>query len=286
MINGKKIVVVLPAYNAQATLRRTFAEIPFGPVDDALLVDDASGDATVDISLELGLKTFVHHANLGYGANQKTCYKEALALGADVVAMLHPDYQYAPGLLTALAAMVASGTYDVSIGSRLLGRSARAGGMPLYKYVANRCLTSIENACLGTKLSEFHTGYRAFARRVLESLPLLANSDDFVFDNETLAQAIALGFSIGEISCPTKYFPEASSISLRRSVKYGFGVLRTSVAYGLRGRREVFLSKAAEMSLTAGNDPRRGLYARVEPTGSEARRGFVSSRPAMALQSR
>jgi glycosyltransferase involved in cell wall biosynthesis len=225
MLPGKKVVAVLPAYKAEATLERTYSEIPHEIVDEVLLVDDASNDGTVRLAAQLGIETFVHASNLGYGANQKTCYARALAAGADIIVMVHPDYQYDPRLITAMAAMVASDVYDVVLGSRILGNTARRGGMPLYKFVANRILTAFENVLLGTKLSEFHTGYRAFARQVLEELPLLGNSDDFVFDNEILAQAVAFAFSIGEISCPTRYFPEASSINFRRSIKYGLGVL-------------------------------------------------------------
>jgi glycosyltransferase involved in cell wall biosynthesis len=233
MIHGKKVVVVMPAYKAVQTLERTYHDIPKDVVDEVLLIDDGSGDATPDIGLKLGLKTFVHDRNLGYGANQKTCYREALRSGADIVVMLHPDYQYEPRLITAMAGMIASGVYDVVLGSRILGGTAMRGGMPRYKYVFNRFLTLFQNILLGAKLSEYHTGYRAFSRRVLRELPLLANSDDFVFDNQMLTQAIAFGFAMGEISCPTKYFTEASSISFRRSVKYGFGVLATSVLYRL-----------------------------------------------------
>lgn len=233
MLHGQKIVVVLPAYRAAKTLEQTFREIPRDSVDDVLLVDDASSDETARVSRDLGIRTFVHERNLGYGGNQKTCYREALRLGADIVVMVHPDYQYDPRLVTAMAAMVASGVYDVVLGSRILGNTARRGGMPLYKYVANRALTLVQNVLLGTKVSEFHTGYRAYSARVLRSLPLLANSDDFVFDNEIVAQIVAGGFAIGEISCPTKYFPEASSINFGRSVVYGFGVLGTSVRYRL-----------------------------------------------------
>ena len=233
MLHGKRIVVVLPAYRAEKTLEKTVEEIPRDIVDEIVLVDDASSDNTVELSSRLGLRTFRHEVNLGYGANQKTCYLEALKLGADVVIMLHPDYQYDPRLVTAMSAMVASGIYDVVLGSRILGSTALRGGMPLYKYVSNRMLTLFQNLMLSAKLSEYHTGYRAFSRRVLERLPLLANSDDFVFDNQMLTQAVAFGFPIGEISCPTKYFPEASSINFRRSVVYGFGVLGTSVLYRL-----------------------------------------------------
>jgi len=223
--------VVLPAYRAERTLERTHREIPRDVVDEVLLVDDASNDGTVALSRSLGIHTFLHERNRGYGANQKTCYQEALRLGGEIVVMVHPDYQYDPRLITAMAAMVASGVYDVVLGSRILGNTTRRGGMPLYKYVANRSLTAFQNFLMGTKLSEFHTGYRAYRRGVLESLGLLANSDDFVFDNQVLAQIADKGFSIGEISCPTKYFPEASSINFRRSVQYGFGVLWTSLQY-------------------------------------------------------
>jgi glycosyltransferase involved in cell wall biosynthesis len=233
MLNGKRIIVVLPAYQAQKTLERTYRAIPRDAVDDVLLVDDGSEDRTVEVARELGIRTYVHERNLGYGANQKTCYREALAAGADVVVMLHPDYQYDPRLITPMAGMVASGVYDVVLGSRILGNGARAGGMPLYKYISNRVLTAVENLLLGSKLSEFHTGYRAFSREVLETLPLMANSDDFVFDNQMLVQAVARGFRIGEISCPAHYFAEASSINFSRSVVYGMGVLRTAAQYRL-----------------------------------------------------
>ena len=230
---GKKVVVVLPAYRAEQTLAKTYHEIPLDLVDQVLLVDDASTDGTVRVAKELGIATFVHQKNRGYGANQKTCYREALRAGADIVIMVHPDYQYDPRLIPAMAGMIASGIYEVVLASRILGRNALQGGMPMYKYVANRMLTTFENVMLGTMLSEFHTGYRAFSRHVLESLPLKANSDDFVFDNQMLAQAAAFNFSMGEISCPTKYFPEASSINFRRSCKYGLGVLATSAIFRL-----------------------------------------------------
>lgn len=233
MLLGNRVVVVMPAYNAESTVARTVAAIAPDVVDEILLVDDNSSDKTVEVARNLGLKVFIHQQNLGYGANQKTCYTEALGLGADIVVMLHPDYQYDPRLAPAMAGMIASGVYDVVIGSRILGGTARAGGMPIYKYISNRLLTAFQNMMLGSKLSEFHTGYRAFSRRVLEALPLLANSDDFVFDNQMLAQIIGLGFSIGEVSCPTKYFPEASSINFRRSVVYGLGVIKTSIKFKL-----------------------------------------------------
>jgi glycosyltransferase involved in cell wall biosynthesis len=229
MVEGNKIVVVLPAYQAEATLERTVAEIPGNLVDEILLVDDASRDGTAQLARRLGLRTFVHEHNLGYGGNQKTCYREALSLGADIVVMLHPDYQYSPRLVGALAHMVASGHYDIALGSRILAQSALAGGMPLYKYIANRGLTLVQNLLIKQKLSEYHTGYRAFSRQVLRALPFSTFSDDFIFDNQMLCAAISAGFRIGEISCPTRYFPEASSISWSRSVKYGLGVLACSL---------------------------------------------------------
>ena len=234
MIGDKRVTVVLPAFNASRTLRRTFEEIPHDVVDDVILTDDASADATVAVARELGIFTIRHDRNRGYGGNQKTCYAAALARGADIVVMLHPDYQYTPRLVTAMASMLVSEQFDVVLGSRILGRGALAGGMPRYKYVANRGLTFIQNILLNTKLSEFHTGYRAWTRKVLERLPLMACSDDFVFDNQMLAQAIYFGFRVGEISCPTRYFPEASSINLSRSLTYGLGVLTTSVQFRLQ----------------------------------------------------
>ena len=231
MLNNKKIVVVLPAYNAAATLQRTCVEIPREIIDDVILVDDGSKDSTAQIAASLGLKVKVHEKNLGYGGNQKTCYRLALDAGADVVVMLHPDYQYSPRLLAAMAAMATSGHYDVVMGSRILGGGALLGGMPPYKYVCNRLLTAFQNMLMGTKLSEFHTGYRAFTREVIESLPLNSCSNDFVFDNQMLGLAVQEGFRIGEISCPTRYFEEASSINFFRSVVYGLGVLRTCFEY-------------------------------------------------------
>lgn len=231
MIQNKKLIVVMPAYNAEKTLRQTYAELPHEYVDDVVLVDDASSDRTTKIANELSIKTIIHRKNMGYGANQKTCYREALALGADIIVMLHPDYQYSPRLVTAIASMIVSGHYDVVLGSRILGGEALKGGMPLYKYIANRFLTFIENLLLGIKLSEYHTGFRAFNRKVLETLPLEENSDDFVFDNEMLAQAVYFGFKIGEISCPARYFEDASSINFLRSLKYGLGVLLTSAKF-------------------------------------------------------
>src|SRR6185369_11689715 len=231
MLNGKKIVVVLPAYNASKTLEKTHNEIPFEFVDEVVLVDDASRDDTAVVARKLGIHTIVDESNKGYGGNQKTCYQTALSLGADIVVMLHPDYQYTPRLITAVSAMIAFGEFDAVLASRILGIGALKGGMPLYKYIANRILTLVENLLLGHKLSEYHTGYRAFSREVLERLPLDENSDDFVFDNQMLAQIVWADFRIGEVSCPTKYFPEASSINFRRSVKYGFGVLGTALQF-------------------------------------------------------
>lgn len=233
MLLGQKVAVVLPAYNAASTLQKTYSEIPHDIVDDVILTDDASTDATVALARGLGIHTLQHGTNRGYGGNQKTCYAAALERGADIVVMLHPDYQYAPRLVTAMTSMIVSGHYDVVLGSRILGGGALAGGMPLYKYVSNRFLTFAENLLIGQKLSEFHTGYRAWSRPVLERLPLLKCSDDFVFDNQMLVQAVHFGFRIGEISCPTRYFPEASSINFARSVKYGFGVLGTAMSFRL-----------------------------------------------------
>ncbi len=236
MFHGKKIVVVMPAYNAAKTIERTYREIPLDLVDDVLVTDDASPDDTVRVARSLGLRTVVHDTNRGYGGNQKTCYAEALKLGADVVVMLHPDYQYTPALIPAMIGLITDGPFDVVLGSRVLGGRALAGGMPRYKYVANRLLTAVENLLLGAKLSEYHTGYRAFSREVLESLPLLENSDDFVFDNQMLAQVLLAGFEVGEVSCPAAYFEEASSINFRRSVRYGFGVLGVSLQGFLQRR--------------------------------------------------
>jgi glycosyltransferase involved in cell wall biosynthesis len=233
MLNGQKIIVVMPAYNAAKTLAKTVEEIPRDIVDEILLVDDASSDETVALANELDLTVFLHEKNFGYGRNQKTCYREALNRGADIVVMLHPDYQYSPNLIVPMAGMIAYGEYDVVIASRILGKGALEGGMPLYKYISNRFLTLAQNLLLGYKLSEYHTGFRAFRRNVLETLPLEINSDDFVFDNEMLAQAIYFGFRTGEISSPTRYFAEASSINFSRSIRYGLGVLATSIRFRL-----------------------------------------------------
>ena len=228
MINGQKIVVVMPAYNAEKTLEWTYREVPLDVVDKVLLVDDGSVDQTVEVAKRLGIEHAVHPKNQGYGANQKTCYTLALKESADIVVMVHPDYQYTPKLITAIAAMIASGHFDVVMGSRILGTGALKGGMPLYKYVSNRILTFLQNLLVGYKLSEYHSGFRAFSRKVLDTLPLLENSDDFLFDNQMLVQAIRFGYRVGEISCPTRYISESSSINLSRSIVYGLGVLRTS----------------------------------------------------------
>jgi glycosyltransferase involved in cell wall biosynthesis len=234
MLNGKKIAVVMPAYNAEKTLEMTYREIPLELIDIVILVDDQSRDDTVRVAQSLGIDTIVHPKNRGYGGNQKTCYAHALGKGADVVVMLHPDYQYTPRLLVSIAAMVAFGEYDIALGSRVLLGGALKGGMPLYKYISNRFLTFAQNLMIGAHFSEYHTGYRAFSREVLLKLPLEENSDNFVFDNQVLAQAIYFGYRIGEISCPTKYFEEASSISLMPSIRYGLGVLRTSGQFVLQ----------------------------------------------------
>jgi glycosyltransferase involved in cell wall biosynthesis len=232
MIDGRKIVVVMPAYNAEHTLERTVAEIP-ASVDEIIVVDDRSSDHTVDVARRLGLHTLVHPRNRGYGGNQKTCYAAALMRGADVVVMVHPDYQYTPRLLPALVQCVTSGLFDVALGSRILGGRAVQEGMPRYKYVANRILTLVENLLVGAKLSEYHTGYRAFSRRLLLTLPLEENDDGFVFDNQILVQAVHFGFRIAEVTCPTRYFPEASSIGFGKGVQYGIGVLAAAVQFRL-----------------------------------------------------
>jgi glycosyltransferase involved in cell wall biosynthesis len=255
MILGKKVTVVMPAYNAEFTLRRTFEEIPREIVDDVILVDDASKDQTVKIARELDLHHVVHEKNGGYGANQKTCYREALTRGADIVIMMHPDYQYTPKLIPAMAGMIASGIYDVVLASRILGRGALQGGMPRYKYLSNRFLTAFQNLFMGQKLSEYHTGYRAFSREVLEKLPLKVNSDDFIFDNQMIAQAAFAGYRIGEISCPTHYSDDSSSINFSRSVKYGLGVLKVSIQYALARlgiyKSKLLMNNAAQLSVSA-----------------------------------
>ncbi|MGF7217039.1 glycosyltransferase involved in cell wall biosynthesis [Spirosoma lacussanchae] len=234
MFNSKKVVVVMPAYRAALTLERTYREIPFDLVDDVILVDDASPDNTVEVARQLGIRHVIRHdRNKGYGGNQKTCYAQALELGADIVIMLHPDYQYTPLLLPAMITIIGNGLYPVVFGSRILGKGALKGGMPMYKYIANRFLTFTQNLLMNQKLSEYHTGYRAFSGEVLRSLDFTHNSDDFIFDNEMIAQIFYKGFDIGEVTCPTKYFEEASSINFRRSSIYGLGVLRTSLFYML-----------------------------------------------------
>ena len=236
MINGKRVTVVMPAYNAEKTLEKTYNEIPHDTVDNIILTDDASQDHTAEIARKLNIKTFVHIKNKGYGGNQKTCYQEALRLESDIIIMLHPDYQYTPKLITAMASMIAYGVFDAIIASRILGNKAVDGGMPLYKYISNRFLTAVENFIIQQKLSEYHTGYRAFSAEVLRKIPLLENSDDFVFDNEMLLQTMYFGFKVGEVSCPAKYFDDASSISFRRSVTYGIGVIHTSIKYFMSKR--------------------------------------------------
>ncbi len=235
MYNQKKIVVVLPAYNAEKTLEQTYQEIPMDIVDEVVLVDDASSDKTMDKAREIGIKHVIRHAqNKGYGGNQKTCYHKALELGADIVIMLHPDYQYTPKLIPAMASIIANGLYPVVLGSRILGRGALKGGMPIYKYISNRLLTFLQNLLVRQKLSEYHTGYRAFSKEVLTTINFDANSDNFVFDNQMLSQVILAGFEIAEVTCPTKYFPEASSINIRNSTIYGAGVIKTSFMHFLQ----------------------------------------------------
>ena len=254
MLNGKQITVVLPAFNAADTLKRTVAELDRAVVDEVLLVDDASSDGTVEQAEKLGLISIRHDENRGYGANQKSCYKAALELGADIVVMLHPDYQYSPLLVPALAAMIAYGQYDFALGSRILAQNSIARGMPAYKYAANRVLTLLENLVLHQKLSEYHTGLRAYSRELLESLPFERNSDDFVFDNQMIVQAVLFGAKIGELSCPTRYAADSSSISFASSVRYGFGVLRTTAQYRLHAsgvRHYRFLDFPPRMAPTA-----------------------------------
>ncbi|NOZ34814.1 MAG: glycosyltransferase family 2 protein [Chlorobi bacterium] len=245
MINNKKIIVVLPAYNAEKTLEQTYNEIPFEIVDNVILTDDLSNDDTVSEAERIGIKHIIKHdKNKGYGANQKSCYNKALELGADIVVMLHPDYQYTPKLIHSLTYLIANDVYPVAVGSRILGKGALKGGMPWYKYIANRFLTLFQNILMNQKLSEYHTGYRAFSKEVLENINYNINSDDFIFDNQMLAQIFFKGFEIAEVTCPTKYFEEASSINLSRSMKYGIGVLGVSVSYCLNkiglGNNKIF----------------------------------------------
>ncbi|MDX2002231.1 MAG: glycosyltransferase family 2 protein [Chitinophagales bacterium] len=249
MLNGKKIVVVLPAYNAALTLPQTYAEIPLDIVDEVVLVDDHSKDNTIEVGRQLGIRHIIRHErNKGYGGNQKTCYAKALELGADIVIMLHPDYQYTPLLIPSISHIMASGLYPVVLASRILGNGALKGGMPIYKYIANRLLTFFQNVMTGQKLSEYHTGYRAFTKEVLTSLNLEGNSDDFIFDNQMLSQIIYAGFPIAEITCPTKYFKEASSINFKRSTIYGLGVLKVSTMHFLQrigiAKFDLYLKKA------------------------------------------
>jgi glycosyltransferase involved in cell wall biosynthesis len=235
MINDKKVIVVLPAYNAAKTVEATYNEIPRPIVDEIIIVDDASSDDTVEIAKKIGIKHIIRHdRNRGYGGNQKTCYRKALELGADIIIMLHPDYQYNPKLITAMASIIGSDLYPVVLGSRILGKGALIGGMPVYKYIANRVLTFVQNLLMGQKLSEYHTGYRAFSREVLTKINFIVNSDDFVFDNQILSQIFYAGYRIAEVTCPTKYFHEASSINFKRSVVYGMGVLKVSISYALQ----------------------------------------------------
>jgi glycosyltransferase involved in cell wall biosynthesis len=264
MLNGRKIVVVMPAYNAEKTLQRTYDALPHDIVDQVILVDDASRDRTVEIATRLGLDVIRHEKNRGYGGNQKTCYARALACGADVVVMIHPDYQYTPKLMRAMVSLIVEDLYDVVLGSRILGGKARAGGMPLHKYVSNRILTYAQNVLIGAKLSEFHTGYRAFSRQVLETLPLELNSEDFLFDNQMLVQCHGCGYRIAEITCPTAYFPEASSINFRRSVVYGLGCLWTSLEYALH---RAGLAKARRFELRAA--PERTASEHAAPAGTD-----------------
>lgn len=266
MIHGKKVVVVLPAYNAERTLELTLADLPADVVDEVILVDDASRDNTAALAHSLGVSTFVHANNRGYGGNQKTCYSLALAHGADIVIMVHPDYQYDPRLVTAMASLIALDVYDVVLGSRMIGNGALKGGMPRYKFIANRVLTAFENIMLGEKFSEYHTGYRAFSRSVLEQLPLEANSDDFVFDNQILAQTSYFGFRIGEVSCPTRYAADSSSINFRRSCKYGLGVVWTSVQF-----------RAARLGLTSPHI--------FDPAGPRLATGVQRARPLLTPES-
>jgi len=245
MIKGKKVIVTMPAYNAERTLAKTYREIPRNVVDEVILVDDLSHDRTAEIAEQLGIEAVIRHKkNTGYGGNQKTCYQEALRRGADIVIMLHPDYQYTPALIEPLVWLVAHGTYDVALGSRLIGNETLDGGMPFYKYLSNRILTLMQNILLWEHLTEYHTGYRVYSREVLERIPFLKNSDGFVFDNQILAQIFYAGFRVGEVSCPTKYFPEASSISFRNSLRYGWGVLQVMFQYRLQawglGKSKIF----------------------------------------------
>lgn len=273
MINGQKLIVVMPAYNAEQTLIQTYNELPHDIVDDVILVDDHSRDNTVALAQRLGINTVIRHKhNMGYGGNQKTCYTVALQHGAEIVVMVHPDYQYSPKLCGAMAWMVASGEYDMVLGSRILGNGTLTGGMPIWKYVANRALTAIENVLLGIRLSEYHTGYRAFRRDLLLALPLDENTDDFAFDNQMIVQAAHFGFKIGEMSCPTRYMAEASSINFRRSVTYGFGVIGAALAFRLHRwgwRQARFLAEDGRRLQTTTTAPRSALFEQVGVTADE-----------------
>jgi len=235
MLKNKTICVILPAYNAALTLEKTYREIPFDIVDEVILVDDHSTDETISVAKALGIKHIItHDKNFGYGGNQKSCYNKALELGTDLIIMLHPDYQYTPKLIESMAYLIVNEVYSIVLASRILGKGARKGGMPLYKYIANRCLTLFQNIIMNQKLTEYHTGYRAFSSKVIQKINFMANSNDFVFDNQILAQIFNAGYEIAEVTCPTKYFKEASSIDFSRSVKYGFGVLKTAIQYRLQ----------------------------------------------------
>ena len=277
VINGRKIAVVLPAYNAETTLSRTMAELDRSVVDKVVLVDDASTDETVTLAQQLGLEPIRHERNLGYGGNQKTCYRQALTLGVDIIVMLHPDYQYSPLLVPAMASMIAYGEYDLVLGSRILAQNPIAGGMPRYKYVANRVLTLVENIVLAQKLSEYHTGLRAFSRTLLAAIPFQRNSDDFVFDNQIIAQALVAGARIGELSCPTRYQAESSSIDLKNSIRYGLGVLRTSAEYRLHRHG---IRRYSYLDIAPGRPLRHGVAA-TEPTppAVPAEPGTAASEP-------
>jgi glycosyltransferase involved in cell wall biosynthesis len=280
MINGRRVGVVLPAYNAEATLARTVAELDTDVIDEIVLVDDCSTDETVELARKLGLEPISHSSNLGYGGNQKTCYRRVLELGADIIVMVHPDYQYSPLLVPAMASMIAYGEYDLVLGSRILAQNSVARGMPRYKYVANRFLTAVENVFLQQKLSEYHTGLRAFSSTLLASLPFERNSDDFIFDNQILAQAVSAGARIGEVSCPTRYQADASSINLRRSIKYGLGVLATSGQYQLHKRKlqhYSYLDFDPDVVLE-----RMAAKEQLEAAASEAAAGEAAARHAKA----
>jgi glycosyltransferase involved in cell wall biosynthesis len=273
MLNGHRIAVVMPAYNAEATLTRTVGELDRGIIDEVVLVDDNSTDQTIEMARKLGLEPIKHEQNLGYGGNQKTCYRRALELGADIIVMVHPDYQYSPLLVPAMASMIAYGEYDMVLGSRILAQHTVARGMPRYKYVANRCLTLAENLLLGQKLSEYHTGLRAFRSSLIAGLSFERNSDDFVFDNQIIAQAVVAGARIGEVSCPTRYQEDASSINLRRSITYGVGVLRTSVQYRLHKtglRRFSYLEPKPRPTVEAQAGPAEPEVSAAERVGGAA----------------